>query len=202
MLEEEFQEEARKERGRKQPIYLASFPEEEELKSESSSESSRHFKVKVLGTTKTIYNVKLNFYQNDKNREEWEDVCTCSCPDFTNRQQECKHIFFIMYRVLRGSDFDTSKQVLDRLILFMKVGYGGSETDKNNLLSPDLLNTPTKKIEIRKWEGEECAICCDEMEPGSKIWSCSACCGKSLHANCFVKWKQKTCPYCRHVYES
>jgi uncharacterized Zn finger protein len=43
----------------------------------------------VAGTTGTLYDVCLNPVQP-----------SCTCPDFANRPVACKHILYIMYRVL------------------------------------------------------------------------------------------------------
>lgn len=49
--------------------------------------------VKVKGSSGNVYTIHV--YSND---------ATCSCPDYTRRQQPCKHILFLFGRVCRSAD--------------------------------------------------------------------------------------------------
>ena len=45
-------------------------------------------------------------------------------------------------------------------------------------------------VAVKDWINELCAICFDVMEEHDKIYSCKITCGKSLHTQCFIHWKE------------
>lgn len=59
--------------------------------------------IKKINSNEFIFLVegtKGNEYIINKNN----DVYKCSCPDFKNRRQSCKHIYFIIYKVLVSTE--------------------------------------------------------------------------------------------------
>ena len=67
---------------------------------------------------------------------------------------------------------------------------GGTPTERQDVVV-------LAKIVICKSEGENCVICLDEMELGSKFASTR--CGHYFHQKCITKWLKEsvTCPICR-----
>ena len=71
----------RKIRGMTQPIYLINF--------DTQKENNESKKFTVLGTTGSVYTVTINTNP------------TCTCFDFKRRKTRCKHIYFILTRVMK-----------------------------------------------------------------------------------------------------
>ena len=72
-------------RALSQRLYLI---EEKDI---SNTEESFHFlgrRYDVLGSTGNVYNVLISKFPS------------CSCPDFTGKNHVCKHLFFVMIKVL------------------------------------------------------------------------------------------------------
>lgn len=105
------------------------------------------------------------------------DEHTCTCMDFKNRQEPCKHIFFVLFRLLR---FDKDEWL---------VGKSFDYVTKDD----------TKKRRQLETEDTECAICYEEFNE-TEITYCDEC-GHRFHTECLTVWlkhaPQSTCPQCR-----
>lgn len=149
-------------------------------------------KVELTGSTGNIYTVRIA-------RQP-----TCDCPH-AKAGNQCKHVIYVMARVLRAKMEHTYQLALlstELQEIFAsappivdETGAGG-EKDKN-----------------RKEVDGDCPICFEEMGDGKEevVW-CKAACGQNIHKQCFEMWsatKKKsdgvgakvTCPYCRSVWE-
>ena len=154
----------------------------------------------VLGSTELVY--KLTF------RRLW----SCSCPDFSRRRLPCKHIYFVLNRVL-GLDRDLllhhhalGTGLVADLCRGAVAAAAGLASDS---LAPALAPAAVAQRPIDK--DDSCAICFESIDghpgedPGADaekdaLSFCSQSCGKSVHTACFLKWvsvKGKTCVYCR-----
>ncbi|GBG29985.1 E3 ubiquitin-protein ligase Zswim2 [Hondaea fermentalgiana] len=147
----------------------------------------------------------------------------CSCPD-NMRGNHCKHLLFVMLKVLRCSPDDyliwqrhlTGSEVQ---FLLSKVPshlqYLGSEVLANTDVRQALQNSSSdaggdgnktssdaKGGSKRKpIQGEVCSICFDELnaaKPSLLTW-CKPQCGTNFHKACVDRWvaKRNTCPNCR-----
>ena len=57
---------------------------------EENDNKTKTWRFEVIGASGSTYFVELNSTQ-----------VTCTCPDYTTREQRCKHIYFILLKVLR-----------------------------------------------------------------------------------------------------
>jgi hypothetical protein len=98
---------------------------------------------------------------------------TCTCPDYKHRRQNCKHIFFVLFRVLK---INRSHWLQDQKLLKRKA-------------RPEVQDTV-------------CAICYEDLEEKAELCVCDTC-GHGVHAQCFKIYAQHTsdprCPLCRSV---
>ena len=76
---------ARQKRAVSQTLYLLAEDWAEDI-----------IKYQIMGTTGNVYNVCLDTTKTNK-------PFTCSCPDYKRRLSNCKHIYFVEYKVL-GTD--------------------------------------------------------------------------------------------------
>jgi len=189
----------RKQRGLVQPILLLDY---ERL----SSNTGLQFL--IAGTTSN-YTVQYDL------ELQWQ----CTCPDFERRQTFCKHIYFVLARVLQkdliGEEIDHKScryadidelyhAVRSRVQHIGRIGNPDAEVKDepdNNQQDERKRNT----IQQRQYVGDPCCICFEDMTSTCITVYCKEECGKSVHRECFRRYtqiakKQKresTCPYCR-----
>lgn len=189
----------RKHRGLAQPILLLEYE-----KKETCIEFS------VLGTSGSTYIVKCS---PQETKQQW----ACDCPDFIRRASPCKHVFFVLARVLEVEMDDLHlklKYDLDELhhIIRQRIQLNGTiqnpsiETTQQKQ-DHNEIETKTQKVEQRTYVGEACCFCLDVMSATCPVVYCELQCGKSVHRACFlrfirtIKRKPNLCPYCRAVME-
>jgi hypothetical protein len=126
----------------------------------------------------------------------------CDCKEFKKNNSNCKHIYFIIGRVLGDVN------------LMFAVGMGlapeelfDSRRNFNLSMELRLLSSLVEKKEreaaknCRIGEGGDCVICTETMK-GDRVWACNQC-KQTLHAACVAKWTQmrreNICPLCRNT---
>lgn len=173
----------RKIRGKTQKIYLL-----ETIKHTDEYKCSYD----VMGTTGNVYKVTIC------------DHPICTCPDFITRHKRCKHIYFILTRVMQVSSENedkTSYSNEDLITMFNNIRditnvFSVDSTLKNRYLSLHNVN----KIEMKDSD-DLCAICLDDLKNGEDIDYCKYSCGKPIHSDCFNMYYKKKqgdlkCIYC------
>ena len=73
-------------------------------------ESKSDYDYVIMGSTGNVYDVTIS------------NIPTCTCPDFTTRGNRCKHIYFIMMKIMKVindeqeeySDDDIAQMVLNK----------------------------------------------------------------------------------------
>lgn len=184
--------ESRLDRAFKQRIYLMNA---------EHIEVDNTFDYLVMGASGKPYHVGMGENSN----------IFCSCPDHTSNHKLCKHLLFLLIRVLRLSkdvvyksyflkngflctpktiekclEFATSKQCKNLIGLIEEYDYDGYVTQR--------------EIE----EDDDCPICFETLyatkATKETVIYCKSTCGKSVHRTCFMKWanhKSSTCVYCK-----
>lgn len=185
--------ESRKERGLTQSLFLIeTFPSEEKYMKQFA----------VMGTTGNVYNVSI------KEKPE------CTCPDYLKRERNCKHIYFILLKVMQIRDQRTARFSKEELTaMFTHIPHVTSNLIVNSTIR-DLYKS--KVSELQKDEEKEgtikqkstndlCPICLENLEDGNELDYCRYGCGKSIHKLCFEMWcrkNQPTCVFCRTSWKS
>jgi hypothetical protein len=161
----------RLERGISHPLFLME---------ERIEEDSLHYKIK--GTQGNVYDIEFMI--------EW----TCSCPDFTKRGYLCKHIFFVLKKVLHYETSQLQDGINDELVLEHAAIRA---TEHEELKSK--CGEQVGQVEMKPTSEYECAICCESFEDECKKVYCRSTCGKALHEMCYEMWAEcsETCPSCR-----
>lgn len=148
----------------------------------SGSEECPEELIELAGTTGNIYTVHI------------AKVPSCDCPH-AKKGNQCKHIVYVMSRVLRAPDN-----------LQYQLALLSSELREILGNAPPILNEDnTSRDGNRKPVEDDCPICCTEFEPTEEIVWCKAACGNNVHKECFEKWAASrkgqsggvTCPFCR-----
>lgn len=114
----------------------------------------------------------------------------CNCPDFTKRQETCKHCFFIVGRVL--NDLELMKKMED-----------GCEPSQ--LFLANFSGRMQKRIEQRTFSiasscTDDCVVCFEPIDAKVGIWECKGCKKGCMHDECARRWleKKNSCPLCRN----
>lgn len=137
----------------------------------------------VMGTTGKTYKVCINAKP------------TCTCPDFKIRRKRCKHIYFVLIRIMKVANFD-EKNYSDNEI---------SQMIKNIPILVDNLHKviPIEKINIEPKIDDSCPICLEDV----KNYPYDFChkCGHCVHIECFHLWitfgnKENKCIFCNSYF--
>lgn len=140
--------------------------------------------VDLAGTTGNIYTVTI------------EHLPSCTCPNFIKGNSQCKHILYVLVKVLKAHDH-----------LQYQAAFLTSELreifDHAGPLPTETVSSEDKDGKRKSVDGE-CPICVEDLEANDEqiVW-CQAACGNNLHKACFDQWAASkrgapvTCPYCR-----
>ena len=169
----------RKERGKIQRLYLI----------DKNLVNYTNCEFKVMGTTGNVYTVNMT------NKPK------CDCYDYKTRDRRCKHIYFILLRVMGldeiGVDIEEyCDNELTVMFTTMKDPLNNVIIDSNikNKYKTKKINKP---VNMRKLD--ECPICLEDIGNKSVI-HCESTCGNPVHKSCFDMWRKSKgnqCVFCR-----
>ena len=147
----------------------------------------------LMGLTGNVYKVTI------------KNIPECSCPDYSTRQRRCKHIYFVLIKIMNAPNEDQDKYTDDELSeMFNSIPQitnnlivDNTVKNKYNKLKPNI----DKTNQINKKSTDDlCPICLTELENGDELDYCKNSCGKHVHKVCFAMWtkaKGATCIFCR-----
>ena len=150
--------------------------------------------------------------QNEKSNKTYQILYdsqthqfSCNCPDFTNREQSCKHIYCLFFRVLQRKHHDAEvaesyllneqflEEVSPEFILQWQRSGEPAQTQGIILPTPQSASSPPRNID------EDCAVCFEALDLVNSLWCCKTC-SNAIHQGCWSRWKvvnRSTCPFCR-----
>ncbi len=176
----------RKNRGLTQKLFLI-----ETIQSNNNFE--REFV--IMGSTCNVYNVVI------KNNP------SCTCPDHKLNNRRCKHIYFVLIKIMCVTDVDKicfSNDDLSNMFSNMRCIPGSVQISED--LKQLYNNIKNKSHCIEKDLNDCCPICLDELENGEDILTCKYSCGRHIHSYCFeLINKNKTdirCIYCKQLWNT
>ena len=174
---------SRREKAFNEPIYLLNMKKPD-------NNSNRQFN--VMGTSGNKYKITIG------------NICVCTCPDFANGNL-CKHIYFILLRVMKITIAVKLKYKDEQLQLMFHniphfiaddIAYNKNTQDeyKKNFVSE-------MKIIEQKFD-DICPICLDDIpNNNNNVDYCKYGCGKSVHKLCFniltKNMGTQNCLFCR-----
>lgn len=170
----------------------------------------------VLGTTGNVYYPTFSRAK----------APTCTCRDNRVRRVPCKHILFVLHRVLKlprsadhrdidGMLAQRNRDDIKKVLAPDAVREGYLEQTGFSLDDEPSLGPQRQRVAEggpRPLDrGEDCPICYEDMSsdpPGQLVW-CTAC-RRSMHVDCFGKWRDVklkghepvTCVYCRQPWHA
>lgn len=179
----------RKLRGLIQKLYLvetlpATVPEE--------------LSYQIMGSTGNVYTVTISTNPS------------CTCPDYQTRHNRCKHIYFVLLRIMQVPDKDTNiitytKQEV--ITMFSKIPQVTNylcvdEKTRDMYIKLKLKQDGSGKT-AQKDLDDVCPVCLDDLTNGFKLEYCKYGCGKNIHAECYSMMNKKKdkcdmiCVFCR-----
>lgn len=157
----------------------------------------------VLGSTGNVYTVTI------------AKTPSCNCPDFAKRGDLCKHLIFVLVKVIgiRKDDplaFQKAyvsselQEIFGRVLNRPELGGEGVMANARVRLSYAKLQDESGEASEKKEEGtkrralvegeSDCPICFDPMKEGGKgsgsaaLVYCKAACGSNFHSDCIRRW--------------
>jgi hypothetical protein len=120
----------------------------------------------------------------------------CTCPDFRTRANRCKHIFFVLIRIMNVSNFQDktySEEELEEM-------FENIPQVAKNLIYQGKLPSQQEEVNQKFDKDDICPICLDPLENGKELDYCKYSCGKTIHKKCFSMWEKSKggiCVFCR-----
>ncbi|KAL2758396.1 hypothetical protein ACRALDRAFT_1075012 [Sodiomyces alcalophilus JCM 7366] len=145
-------------------------------------------KVELAGSTGNVYTITISHCPS------------CNCPHALQRNQ-CKHILYVMSRVLHAK----FEYVYQLALLTDEL----REIFRNAPIPVDDSFSLAKDADQRRKPVEgDCPICFTELNAKSSesiVW-CRAACGQNMHRSCFKMWAKVkrqavNCPFCRSPWQ-
>jgi len=143
----------------------------------------------VLGASGSPYTVKIGEYSR------------CTCPDFETNNNICKHMYFIVLRILKSKTVrkknskNTLKKMFDNIPTFLENDLFVNQKAKN-----DFQNSGRKIMIVPQKFDDVCPICLEDATKNQTLDYCKYQCGKSVHRDCLNIWIKKTkvqkCLFC------
>ena len=167
----------RKQRGLKERIYLLSA---------NINEEKRIITLSVKGSSNKIYEISLSDY-----------IVNCKCMDFAIRKKICKHLYFILGKIIKSSQILSKVNTLEDIIINFEEIFSFLRQSLNNHVN----GICNENLNYDK--GDTCSICFEEF--GSEnINQCKMTCKNIFHTECINLWlsKNNSCPLCRSVWIS
>lgn len=157
----------------------------------------------------TVLGSKGDEYKVTVSNQLW-----CTCPDMSYRSKRCKHIFFVMARVLGVTDQATldketfSEEELLRIYanqpertLSPRLPGSPEKENKEEVVNVTNIDDDDRWVRRRDFVGVDCSICFEPMEKDEGLVWCKTQCGNSVHSICHRRWKKaikrNECVYCR-----
>ena len=155
----------------------------ESLPPDPDDETTRKFV--IMGHSGNVYNVTISNYPH------------CTCPDYYLRGNRCKHIYFVLMRIMNISNYTDSSYEDDELIeMFNNI----PPVAQNLMYKGSSIPNGGKEVDQKFEKGDICPICLDPLENGKELDFCRYSCGKTIHSKCFSMWektKGSICVFCR-----
>ena len=120
----------------------------------------------------------------------------CTCPDHNFNHRRCKHIYFVLIRIMNISNYTESKYSNEELTEM----FSNIPEIANNLIYEGERPTEQKEVSQKFEKGDICPVCLDPLENGKELDYCKYSCGKTIHKKCFSMWeisKGGICVFCR-----
>ncbi len=159
----------RKQRGLSERIYLL-----------DANFDSDIWNLTIKGQSNSVYKIILS-----------GEKVKCKCMDFNIRKNVCKHMYFILGRILKDCKIiNKIKCVVD-----IEDNFNDISLNLKNILSKHVSNN-TNDLE---YDNKECCSICFEEFGDESVEQCQLSCKNVFHTECINLWlsNNNSCPLCR-----
>jgi hypothetical protein len=166
----------------------------------NQNDSFRKYEIK--GSTGNVYTVNI------------QNKPTCTCPDHIQRKRRCKHIYFVLIKIMKVShDYEDKNEFTDGELktMFMNVPKITDNLMVDNveltkyLKYVEKMSNASYPLEMKKIkEGDLCPVCLDELfDTNESLVHCKYSCGFGMHKLCFDVYNENVdgvvkCLFCHH----
>ena len=161
----------RKQRGLSERIYLLDAKFDSDV-----------WNLTIKGQSKSVYKIILS-----------NENVKCKCMDFNIRKNVCKHMYFILGRILKDC------KILNKIkcVSDIEDNFDDISFNLKNILSKHVSNiTNTNDLE---YDNKECCSICFEEFGDESVEQCQLSCKNVFHTECINLWlsNNNSCPLCR-----
>lgn len=136
----------------------------------------------IMGSTGNVYNVVIT------------NKPSCTCPDYIAIANRCKHIYFVLLRIMKVINAD-KERYSDKDLKEMFINI--PEITKVLCVNEKIRNKYiTSKKGVQAKDDDLCPICLEDINNGEQFEHCQTGCGKCVHSLCFNMWCLKNPPKC------
>ena len=131
----------------------------------------------IMGSTGNVYTVIIS------------NKSSCTCPDYRKRKKRCKHIYFVLIRIMKVENPEKkifSNEELKEMFNNIPLITNNLIIDKNKrekfyeMTNKINLNKSKKKIEQKINDNDICPICLDSLNNGKELDYCKYSCGLNV----------------------
>ena len=145
----------------------------------------------IMGSTGNVYEVNFVSMSDGKNSVK------CTCPDNKYRSKRCKHIYFVLLRIVNVTNVDSYYYMDDQIMNIRDI------TKDNVLVSEDIKKKYENSL-VQNVRGLDdiCPICFEDMTTDDDYVHCVSGCKRCVHRMCFSMWERANgpkCVFCRAV---
>ena len=138
----------------------------------------------IMGNSGNTYTVTIS---NDP---------SCTCPDYRTRGNRCKHIYFVLIRIMNTYNYTEEIYSDDEL----EEMFSNIPQVAKNLMYQEEKPQEQKEVKQKFQKDDVCPICLDPLENGKELDYCKYSCGQTIHKKCFSMWEKSKggiCVFCR-----
>jgi hypothetical protein len=168
---------SRKQKGLVERIYLLN------AKYQTNENNENEWNLSVKASSKTIYKIIIS-----------ENKVKCECMDFQVRKNVCKHMYFILGKILKETNIiDDVDEIYD-----IKNNFEVITIQLKQILNNHISNPNNQNNNFTYDNKDKCVICFEEFG-NERVEQCQTICKNVFHAECINLWlsNNNSCPLCR-----
>jgi hypothetical protein len=163
------------------------------------SETKAQYVFKISGSTAKLYTLTISKFAGSVN---------CDCPDYKTRNRLsgvwCKHLCFILLRVLHQPQSSIKKKIRREVVENIKIDRALTNAKytseyKRATGKHSASGKPVEPPLSEEKKQEDCLICYENFISDDKYIQCDTC-RNIVHGTCMTKWlkfNKRSCVFCR-----
>jgi hypothetical protein len=145
--------------------------------------SDKNYSFKVEGSTGKHYAVTFN------------ETIKCTCMDYSLRSKNCKHIYFIVAKVIDDQEILRLLEEDPKVNIFELIENIDAKIDVAYNKRKIILTEDVSECDLKS---NTCCVCFDDYVENDSLTKCKIC-TNHFHAECIKIWmkSKESCPLCR-----